>query len=233
MWVCSSLSLSTASAKTFLVRRSFATNIGVASPLRYPKTNAHKWMLIFVPWTVLMSTFKTPSSHTKLAPIPKRRVRHHVASRSAFKGVRGLGNSLARSPSSLPSLSQSMSGSSSACGPTLHSSWAPSTHPISNSTTLRRRVIPSLLTGLMVCPSSICDADFWTQTYRCEQGFLAVSGLPQRNDISLGSDYPGIPAVEMHTAPLLQPSWRVTRAVSSRPPAATCFPPHAHRSCEP
>ena len=75
-------------------------------------------------------------------------------SHSAVEGVRGLDNSLTRSPSSPPSLSQSMSGSSSACGPTWHSSWATSTPPWSNSTTLHSRPKPSLLTGLMVCPSS-------------------------------------------------------------------------------
>ena len=72
-------------------------------------------------------------------------------SHTAFGGVRGLSNSLTCSPSSAPSLSQSMSGSSSASGLT----WASSTPLRSTSTTLHSRAKPSLLTGLMVCPSSL------------------------------------------------------------------------------
>ena len=75
--------------------------------------NAHKWRLIIVPWMLLTSTSKTPPpSHT---PIQERHVRHDMA----------------RSPSSPPSLSQSMfrgiASSSSACNSNLHSPWPSST----------------------------------------------------------------------------------------------------------
>ena len=116
--------------------------------------------------------------------------------------------------------------------------------PRSKLPTLHSRATPSLLTGLMVCPSSATQtpglrpagenpAFCWLRLLwprdRWRTRFHLSAKEWHHPSIWLSWD----PCCRAAHGSLLRPSWPWTWPVASRPPPAVCFPPHARLSCEP
>ena len=97
-----------------------------------PTINAHRWILIIVPWMLLMSTFKTPASHTMYSPIPERHVTHHMEHPLGLRGC--------AKPRQQPDTFSVLSSITLAIHVRLFLTLEPK---------------PSLPTGLVVCPSSV------------------------------------------------------------------------------
>ena len=130
-----------------------------------PIINAHKRILVIVPWMPLMPTFETPPGHTMSAPISERHVRHHMAFPLGFRWCARL----RQQPDTFSILSSITlaihvwlflciwSDFAFLLG-VLHSSKIKSNHVAFSS----RTFISHGSYGLSI----ICGADFWTQACR-------------------------------------------------------------------
>ena len=180
-----------------------------------PIVNANKQILVIVPRMPLMPTFETPPGHTMSAPISERHVRHHMAFPLGFRWCARL----RQQPDTFSILSSITLAIHVGLFLCMWSDFAFLLGILQPRCDLEphlhfSRVVWSvhhlwgglLDSGLPVKTRPPAGCIFPDPEIDDEH----VPDRPQRNDISLGSDYPGILAVEVNTVHLLRSSWPLT-----------------------